>query len=162
MTFSFTVYGDPVTQGSARAFVQGGRARIVTKTDALIAWRETVRQAAVNAAGPDWDTRDEPALVRLAFYLPRPKSAPKTKDILPSHGRTDLDKYIRAALDAIVNAGIITDDTRVVDVCATKRYAVSPALTRIYDEAVHRKVPGLDVEIEWVSTSGSSRPSSVN
>lgn len=155
MHLRFEVFGTPVTQGSAQAFVRGGRAHVVTKTPPLIEWRDTVRLAAVAAAGPDWQMQDGAAKVSLTFYLPRPKSAPKTIDILPSHGRTDLDKYIRAALDAITNAGVWTDDSRVTDLHSRKRYAVTPDLHRIYVPGQHREVPGMEALITWESHAGT-------
>lgn len=148
---NFEVFGPPVTQGSVKAFVAGGRAHITSKTPPLVEWRETVRLAAIRAmdAAGGFGPQDGPAKVWLAFFLPRPKSAPKTRDIYPSHGRTDLDKYDRAILDAITNAGVWTDDTRVIDLHSRKRYAVGPELHRIYNPAVHRAVPGVEVKILW-------------
>ena len=48
-------------------------------------------------------------------------------DIRPT-SRPDADNYVKAALDAI-NAIVIGDDSLVVELVATKRYAAVPALT---------------------------------
>ena len=48
-------------------------------------------------------------------------------DIRPTT-RPDADNYVKAALDAI-NAIVIADDSLIVDLIATKRYATVPALT---------------------------------
>lgn len=146
----FTAYGAPVTQGSVSAYpTKGGRGvRTVSKTPALIEWREIVRAAAVAAAGPDWETQDGAAKVHLAYFVPRPRSAPKTIDIWPTKGQ-DIDKLERAVFDAITNAGIWTDDSRVVQVVHKKRYAVGPDLPRIYKPGWHRVQPCVEVTIIW-------------
>jgi Holliday junction resolvase RusA-like endonuclease len=152
MRLSFFAAGTPVTQGSVRAYVAGGVARVVSKTPPLVEWRDVVRLAAhQEKTRMGLDVATGPASVTLAFYLPRPASKPKTIDVFPFSSKTDLDKYVRAVLDAITNAGVWTDDNRVVDLAAKKRYAVGPELPRIYDPAIHVPTPGVQVGIEWLS-----------
>jgi crossover junction endodeoxyribonuclease RusA len=59
--------------------------------------------------------------VHLDFVLPRPKSTPKTQTP-PAVKRPDLDKLIRACLDAITGI-CIGDDSQVVAIVASKRLA---------------------------------------
>lgn len=156
ISLNFTAHGIPVTQGSVTAYpTKGGRGvRVVSKTPKLVEWREIVRHAAEHAAGPDWETQDGPVSVHLEFYLPRPKSAPKTKDVFPIHGG-DIDKLQRACLDSITAAGIWTDDSRVISVMAFKFFAVGPDLPKIYDPAQHRPTPRMEVDLTWFNEDGS-------
>lgn len=149
-SLEFIAHGVPVTQGSVKSYpTKGGKGvRTVSKTAPLIEWREVVRDAAERAAGPGWETRDGDALIRLRFWLPRPTTAPKTRDIKPGKGK-DIDKLERAVLDAITNAGVWTDDSRVCDAITSKRYCVGPDLPRIYRPDYHRTSPGVEVTVSW-------------
>lgn len=99
----FFVEGEPIPQGSMKAFVRGRRAVLVSDNPRLKEWRATI---AANA----------PALmlegaVRLdvGFVMPKPKSV---KRLLP-HVRPDLDKLIRALLDGLTGK-CFKDDSQVV------------------------------------------------
>lgn len=70
-----------------------------------------------------------PAAVSLEFSVPKPKSAPKKRDVLP-HKRPDLDKLVRAALDAMSGVAF-RDDAQIVDITATKRYGTPGVYVRI-------------------------------
>jgi crossover junction endodeoxyribonuclease RusA len=59
-----------------------------------------------------------PVAVALAFRMPRPKSS---KPGQPADKRPDLDKLVRAVLDALTSAGMYEDDARVVDLRASKQ-----------------------------------------
>ena len=120
----FRVYGEPVPQGSMKAFrKKGGPGTIVTHNNEakLRPWRE-----AVAAEAREWRKThpghplDEPVAVALTFYVTRPASLPKWR-WLPWTGR-DLDKQVRSVLDAL-KAIVIRDDSRVVDLAACKRFA---------------------------------------
>lgn len=146
----FIAHGRPVTQGSTKSYpTKGGKGvRTVSKTPPLIEWREIVRDAAARAAGTEWHTQDDEAWVRLQFWVPRPGTAPKTRDVRPKRGQ-DLDKLERAVYDSITNAGVWTDDSRVCDAVLSKRFVVGPDLPRIYIEGYHRTAPCVVVEIAW-------------
>lgn len=120
-------------QGSKNAYVRGGRAVLVDANPRLKAWRAQVRaaaEAAVEDAG--WETLDEPCQVHLGFTMPRPK---RPRWGVPAV-KPDLDKLTRAVFDALTDAGVWKDDSRVVSMEVTKRYED--------DEAV----PGVWVEVE--------------
>jgi crossover junction endodeoxyribonuclease RusA len=125
------IYGVPKPQGSKRAWVQGGRARMAESAgEALRTWREDVKQAALAAlpadcpyAGPVW--------TELSFYMPRPLShwgtgrnagvlKPSAPDYAPT--RPDIDKLVRATLDALKDAGVYRDDGQVVALHVAKYY----------------------------------------
>jgi len=153
----FTAYGVPAPQGSVKSIpLKGGKGvRTVAKTPRLVEWREVVRHAAEMAAGPTWQTQDGPAIIRMTFWVPRPKNAPKTVDVLPLRGE-DSDKYARATNDAITNAGIWTDDSRVIRMEVEKLYAVGPDLPKIYDPAIHKSMPCVEVVIRWIPNDATS------
>lgn len=64
-----------------------------------------------------------PVRLEVDFFLPRPKSIPKSQrpsPIVPP----DLDKLLRAVGDAIGQSGLIWgDDSQIVEILATKQYA---------------------------------------
>jgi len=119
---SFTVPGVPIPQGSKRLGRHGTRFVVLDDNDAkLRPWRRAValvaRQAARRTDTCPWDG---PVLLALTFVMPRPKTA--AKRLLP-HVKPDLSKLIRAVEDSLTEGGVWTDDSRVVAISATKRYA---------------------------------------
>ena len=120
------VEGVPIPQGSARAFVVKGRAIVTSDNPKLKGWREWLR---VNLRS-EWasqDTLRTPCSVHLTFVLPRPKSHLSTKGVKASAptqmtGKPDLDKLVRAVLDAVTDAGIWQDDAQVVALSAAKAW----------------------------------------
>ena len=61
--------------------------------------------------------------VRLQFWftLPKPKSAPRKRTTWPDR-KPDLSKLIRSTEDALVDAGAIEDDARIIEILAVKNY----------------------------------------
>jgi len=148
-SITIEAYGTPQPQGSAKAFVSGGRAIVTSANAALRPWRDTVALAARDALGarPDWERSSAPIFLTVSFWMPRPKSAPKTRDIFPVKG-VDLDKLIRAVGDSLTNAGVWVDDSQVVDIRALERYVVGPDLPKIYIPGWHRTAPGASIIVE--------------
>jgi crossover junction endodeoxyribonuclease RusA len=111
------VAGIPAPQGSKR-HVGGGR--MVEQSRAVGPWREAVRaetQRVSDGIPPfTWGVG-----VGIVFRLPRPKSLP-ARFTVPAK-RPDLDKLCRSVLDGLVAGGAITDDSLVVSIHATKRFA---------------------------------------
>jgi crossover junction endodeoxyribonuclease RusA len=110
------VHGMPIPQGSKTGFVIGGRAVLTDgkKGPALKEWRMETNAAPLSG----------PVAMRVTFYLPRPKSAPR-KVLYPAT-RPDLDKLVRSVFDSL--QGIIySEDSRIVDIDARKRFAVDSA-----------------------------------
>lgn len=126
MLLKFEVKGIAAPQGSKRGAVRGktkaGKPKVVMIESAagLKAWRENVAAAAEVAAGPFWIPVDTPVLARLLVFLPRPKTTRFTD--YPA-GPPDVDKLQRAIGDALKTAGILTDDARIVQWVAGKRWA---------------------------------------
>lgn len=131
----FSVYGIPVPQGSTRALVTKSGRAIVTNANSnrLALWRNDVVAAASTARG-DSPTMTGATWVDAVFYLPRPKAHYRTgananllRDAAPARPAKmpDLDKLIRAVLDALTVSGVIDDDGQVVTLNVSKRYATN-------------------------------------
>ena len=134
----FTVYGQPVPQGSKKAI---GRNVIEIADARLRSWRHDVASAAYAEMG---DTKPflRPVAIQLHFHFDRPRghygtgrnaerlkpSAPAVPGVKP-----DLDKLIRSVLDAITGI-VIRDDCLVVSLVSGKFYAQG-------------RPPGLDCQV---------------
>jgi len=148
LTLRVEVFGIPESQGSMRAFVRGGRAIVTSSNENLRPWRESVTWAARDAmAGSEWVQATGPMRAEVSFWMPRPKSAPRTRDILPVTGK-DADKMLRSIFDSLTNAGVWVDDSQVCAGEFTKRYVVGPHLPKIYRPDFHRVEPGVTIRIE--------------
>lgn len=120
-SFDVTVYGRPAPQGSKRHV---GHGRMIESSKALAPWREDVKNTAIRAFtlnGALLPSLTGPLDVLMAFTLPKPQSAPKTRRTWPDR-KPDLSKLVRAVEDALTDAGVWTDDARVVRLYATKSY----------------------------------------
>ncbi len=118
----FTVYGVPIPQGSTKAFIPKGWKRPIVTHDS--AKTKPWRQAIVDATLERMAGRaplEGPVELRVTFYLPRPKSAPKR--VTEPAKQPDLDKLVRAVGDALTAAGVWRDDGQVVSTLARKLYA---------------------------------------
>jgi len=114
--------GKPVPQGSVNVY--GGR--VVSVKPELRKWRDAIR-AALLAKHPG-EPLDGPLSVSLVFQIQPPQ---KPRWALPAV-KPDVDKLIRGALDSMsttkTQAGVITDDARVVSITATKTYHGTPGV----------------------------------
>ena len=122
----FDVVGDPVPQGSLRAFSrQGGRPWLTSDNKRTRPWKDAVTWAASEALR---FTATEPVAVRLSFRVRRPKGHTGKRGLLPSAPtypgtKPDLDKLVRAVLDSLVEAKVLADDALVASIVASKSYA---------------------------------------
>lgn len=119
----FRVYGIPAPQGSKKAFVRGGKAVVVEQSEKVAPWRNAVSSAAVAARQQVPEQFVGAVGVRITFFLPRPKTAPKSR-VYPAV-TPDLDKLLRSTLDGISDAGVWEDDKQVVQIVASKRYTTA-------------------------------------
>lgn len=137
-TIAFEVRGLPIPQGSTRAWVVNGKPIITSTAKGLGSWRRLVADVAQQFAPPDlWNG---PIRLELTFGLPKPKSAPKTRRVWPDK-RPDLDKLVRAVLDALTHI-VFSDDAQIVELHATKEYGP----------------PGVWIEIHRVLEDSGARP----
>jgi Holliday junction resolvase RusA-like endonuclease len=107
----FTVYGLPAPQGSKRHV---GNGRMIESSKKVKPWREAVKWAAreAMAAAGIASPLDAPLIASMTFTMPRPKSAPKSRR--HADRKPDLSKLIRSTEDALTDAGLISDDARIV------------------------------------------------
>lgn len=154
----FTVVGSPSSQGSMSFYGKGrvshGRP---AHARALTAWRAAVaaagREAMVAAGLPPFHG---PVGVELRFVLERPlhhhrgrRRSHPVRDDAPefSHSKPDLDKLVRAAIDAITMAEVVWgDDAQVAEVRAFKRYGEPGARVAVWPLA-DPAVVTLDVDL---------------
>jgi crossover junction endodeoxyribonuclease RusA len=132
------VYGAPAPQGSKRHV---GRGILVESSKRCKPWREAVHWAAVESKA----RVQGPVEVVMVFTLPKPQSAPKRRRTWPDR-RPDLDKLQRSTLDALVSAGAIEDDGRVVAIRAAKVFPGE------WPEALD--APGARIRVEAVDGPG--------
>ena len=116
----FFVAGIPKPKGSIRAFarVRGGPPILTSTTKGLKAWQNTI---AWEARRKEAVTLEGPVYVSLVFVLPFPKGASKRDRSEGFHHATrpDLDKLVRAVLDALTGICWV-DDGQVSVIAASK------------------------------------------
>lgn len=119
--FHCYVKGVPRPQGSARAFVVGKRAIITSASKHLAGWRKQMTAEIQRVIRKqEFQQLDGAVCVALEFFLPQAKSNQKSN---PSQ-KPDLDKLVRAVLDACTDAGLWSDDAQVCMLTAEKSWAV--------------------------------------
>lgn len=108
------VYGSPAPQGSKKFVgMRGGRGVMVESSKRVKPWRDDVKAAAIavrNGSPP----LDVPLVVRMVFTMPKPSSSPKRRKTYPMR-KPDLSKLARSTEDALVDSGLISDDSRIVE-----------------------------------------------
>src|SRR5262245_32788153 len=116
---SFTVFGVPQPKGSIKMLrTKRGKLVLTSTTRELKPWAHTIVQCAL-ASGVKVIARG-PVRGEVSFTLRRPKAAKPTQ--LFHANRPDLDKLLRAVLDALTGVAW-TDAGQVSVVVAAKRYA---------------------------------------
>jgi crossover junction endodeoxyribonuclease RusA len=131
-SMKFTVYGQPIPQGSMRAFMpKRGKFPIVTADNAKTKpWRQEIAGVAhaENAEAYLAPSRTGiPFRVAIDFFFDRPVSLKKS--IVDKVTKPDLDKLARSVLDALTGI-CFHDDSQVVDLHVTKNFG-SPARAEI-------------------------------
>jgi crossover junction endodeoxyribonuclease RusA len=120
---SFFVGGQPISQGSMK--VMNGRV-IHSAGSALAAWRSAIALEAKRAGA-------KPSInaigMELIFVFQKPKTVTRSQPSVPP----DLDKLIRAALDALT-AIAYRDDAQVTEIRAQKCYGDYPGVQITYSE----------------------------
>lgn len=144
----FTVPGRAVPQGSSRAFIRGGKAVVTHDNPKTMPWRGAVALTAREALNGRF-AADGAVGVMLAIHLDRPKShwrrdgTPKASAPARPTGRPDLDKLVRAVLDALTGVAF-RDDAQVTTIVATLDYVAAPAIP----PSVH-----VTIDAQWISTT---------
>lgn len=148
------IVGDPAPQGSKRHL---GNGVMVESSKKVKPWRTDVRDAIADQY--DGPRLDGPLHVGLTFVFDRPKSHWRTgrnahllkssAPSFPAGARNDLDKLVRAVLDAATSAGLWVDDGQVVWLAAAKVYAGPDAPMQL---------PGCVLEVAEAPTRGCWAP----
>ena len=128
---TITVFGTPKPQGSKR-FVgvsKQGRGILVESCKEVKSWREAVKWAAIERMdSAKWsdggfgqgEAFAGPVTVEVDFYFTHPKTGKRR----PTHSvKPDIDKLLRSTFDALKDAGVYEDDSRICSVVARKHYA---------------------------------------
>ena len=120
------VTGTPAPKGSMKCI--GGRGPVKhqliedDKTGDRKVWRERLTAAARGLADRLPDRGEHGVIVGLLVLVERPASAPRRA--LPStRSAGDLDKHARMTLDALDDADVFTDDSRVCFLISAKAFA---------------------------------------
>jgi crossover junction endodeoxyribonuclease RusA len=114
------VLGIPKPKGSLKHI---GHGRLVEQVAGSGTWRDQVAWACREQY--KGEPLAEPAVVDFEVRVAAPKSAPKTRVTMPAtRSSGDVDKHARNILDALVDGGVLADDSRVVDLRARKRHCL--------------------------------------
>ncbi len=135
------VEGRPAPQGSKNAYVRGGRPIMVEASKYLPEWREAVKLAAKLAMHDqlDYSAFTSPVRLEVSFFIERP--AKPVHELYPG-SKPDLDHLIRAVGDSLTQAGVLADDSLIVEVFAKKLWTGST--TDTYPK------PGARVEVTLI------------
>ena len=112
----YFIAGDPVPQGSLNFY--HGRA-VHSNQKYLHPWREKI----ANEIGQHVSVNEGPFEIELAFTLRRPRTVTREAATV----RPDLDKLVRAVLDALTRVAY-QDDSQVVRLVAEKSYGSEPGV----------------------------------
>lgn len=133
---AISIPGEPVGKGRPRLSTRGGFARAYTP--AKTATWEGNAAALIHAA---WDKSplDEPLLLVVRAIKARPKAMPKRTPSwrLWRTVKPDGDNVLKCVGDALVSAGVLVDDTRIVEWRCLCLYAAR-------DEG-----PSVEIELHW-------------
>jgi Holliday junction resolvase RusA-like endonuclease len=121
----FFIHGTPKPQARPRAVRRGRFSTVYSETTE---WKEGCKYQASQIEGPCFGTAIE---VNLYFQFHRPKShygtgknADKLKASAPKHHvkKPDKDNLEKAVTDALVNAGLLEDDSIIIRGMTSKTY----------------------------------------
>lgn len=99
-------------------------------------WREAVKLAALDAMAGT--TFPGAVSIQMHFTLPKPASAPKRKTILACK-KPDLSKLVRCTEDAMTDAGVWEDDSRIV-ACISSKLFPGEGVNSLH-------IPGVRIEV---------------
>lgn len=122
--FETTILMEPVGKGRPRVTFQHGRVHTFTP-DKTSEAEDLIRLALLKNeihfhAGT-------PLEMELIFYLPKPKSVKRQYPAV----KPDIDNYVKLVMDSLQHF-LYPNDSQIVNLKASKRYAVQDELPRIY------------------------------
>jgi Holliday junction resolvase RusA-like endonuclease len=114
------IEGTPIPQGSKTARAIGGRAVMFEANKKHKPWRALVTERARQYISDHGHEQLTGAIaLSVDFYMPRPKT--NKRDYMTT--KPDLSKLTRSIEDALVDAGVMRDDSQIVRIFANKKYA---------------------------------------
>lgn len=128
MALVFTVFGVAQAKGNMRAFMKRGmKFPILTDSNRNAkSWSQLVAEGANRALGElpahERGVLQEGVRLSVIFALPRPKKYQRRGLNVAHLTAPDLDKLLRAVLDALTHV-VWRDDSQVVELLAVKQYA---------------------------------------
>lgn len=140
MTSAFYVLGDPQPEGDLVCRRDPTHKLYHPNHAKLHPWRDAIVTACKLRSVTPWPA-STPVAVDLTFSVARGKTV--TRD-LPTT-RPDLDKLVRAVLDALTAAKVLADDAQVVEVGARKRYADPAKAAPEFGDVLH--APGVVIRL---------------
>jgi len=109
--------GIPQPQGSKNAYRRGNKIVLVEANKNLPAWRRLVTDK-LEQANVSCQPLTGAVSLDVMFFMPRGKTVKREMPTVPP----DLDKLIRAINDSATDAGVIEDDSQVIEIVAYKFY----------------------------------------
>ena len=151
MKLEFTVYGEPIPQGSMKAFIPKGWTRAVLTSDnkRTKPWRQAVAGSALEVMDKEnleCAGKNVPFLLAVVFRFTKPRSV--RKSILEKTTKPDIDKLVRSILDALTGI-LFVDDSQVVAIYARKEFGAQP-MAKISAWEIEEFPVGKPVVPEWV------------
>lgn len=120
MEYVVWIPGKPEPQGSKKGFIVNNRVVLVESAKGLKPWREKIRSHWPPAA---LTVTERPIAMSMTFTFEKPKSNKK----LNHTQKPDIDKLIRAVLDALTGYAY-HDDSQVVKITADKKWGIYPGV----------------------------------
>ena len=125
------ISGIPRAQSRPRL---GQHGNFYSDSHAVKEWKEVIEATFLFCRKP---TITGPVLLRVTFYMPRPKNMEGDNDspLIPHIKKPDTDNLLKAVMDSMSAAGIWKDDAQVYRTDAEKYYAGSKPGVQITVEA---------------------------
>lgn len=119
------ILGEPKGQGRPRAVNMGALGARLHPDKRSASWQHDASRDMRAAFGEGKAPLDEPVRVTIEAVMPRPKSVPQRlgQGRLWRKAKPDADNVAKAVCDALVEGGILVDDTRVSSLTVTSLYA---------------------------------------
>ena len=137
---TFRVEGVPIPQPRHRASFRGGFARMyIEKSHAIHHWKHLIARQAFELI----ENVIEHCVKVDVLFVFKAKRKSEIGNFKSSKG--DIDNYLKAALDALTDAGMWNDDSQVVQVSAAKMFGATPymeiSITPVDFSVEQRKKP---------------------